>query len=612
MINFLKMFKRETPKERGYIRDYITGAPHEITEGELRRQYIERRLVLELGYPKELIGVDVDVLRDGKSLGKVDLIVFKDPTSKDPINNSYILILVKRGDLKDLRELLLQTSAEYGLLYDGVRYVVLRKFEGGVVEEVSRLPRYGEGFNEFDAPLSKDLLRPTYELSSCINDLCKYLRDVEGLKGRELFKEVVKLVSIKLSDELLEGGEVLAWVSNKEFNDLRRGVDIVGFRDRVSLLMRRARDKFLDIDEDLKINLKSVAEFFRRLHGISILKSSSYVKFESLNNMARDVMSVDKGEVLTPYPVAELIVKVVNPSTNELIIDPACGTGTLINLAVDYVRSKYKLGFDEISKYLRNNVLCVDINPEIAKLAKVYMALYLGQVGNVLVTNSLAPFDELESISRKYSIPEGLIPKEGRFDIVITHPPFNIKQRVTDPKILSQYELGRKWSYDRPTSRWVKKSDLLKEQFIEVLFLERCFQLLRNYGRMAIILPEEILASGPLGYVRQWIVENLRVLAVISLPHPTFIAYGFKARAFVLVGQKVPKEELEALVKKSYNILTVSMTKIGYDAFGKVAYKVDKEGNLITDDLGNPILDTDIPLVIEKFEEYKKSEGINF
>jgi len=612
MINFLRKFRRETPKERGYIRDYITGAPHEITEGELRRQHIERRLVLELGYPKELIGVDVDILRDGRSLGRVDLIVFKDLTSKDPINNSYILILVKSGDLKDLRELLLQTSAEYGLLYDGIRYLILRKFEDNVLGEVSRLPKYGEKFNELDTPLSKDLLRPTYELSSYVNDLYEYLRNVEGLKGRELFKEVMKLISIKLSDELLEGNEVLAWVSNKEFNELRRGIDITDLRDRVVFLMRKARDKFLDIDEDLRINLKSIAEFLRRLHGISIFKSSSYVKFESLHTIARDFMNVDRGEVLTPYPVAELITKVINPSTNELIIDPACGTGTLINLAVDYVRNKHKLSPEELSKYLRNNVLCVDINSELIKLAKIYMTLYLGQVGNVLVADSLASFNELENISKKYSIPENLIPEEGKFDIVVTHPPFNIKQKVTNPEILTQYELGRKWSYDRPTSRWVKKSDLIKEQFIEVLFLERCFQLLKNYGRMAIILPEEILASGLLGYVRQWIVENLRVLAVISLPHPTFIAYGFKARAFVLVGQKIPKEELEDLVKKSYNILTVSMTKIGYDAFGKIAYKLDKEGNLIIDDLGNPVLDTDIPLVIEKFEEYKKSEGINF
>jgi len=612
MINFLRKFKRETPKERGYIRDYITGVPHEITESELRRQHIERKLVLDLGYPKELIGVDVDVLRDGKSLGRADLIVFKDLTSRDPINNSYILILIRSGDLKDLRELLLQTNAEYGLLYDGVRYIILRKFEGNVLEEVSTLPRYGEGFNELDTPLSKDLLRPTYELSNYISDLCKYLMSVEGLKGRELFKEVMKLVSLKLSDELLGGGEVLAWVSSKEFNDLRKGVDVVGLRSRVEFLTRIARDKFLDIDEGLRINIKSIAEFLRRLHGISILKSSAYIKFESLNTMARDVMSVDKGEVLTPYPVAELIAKIINPSTNELIVDPACGTGTLINLAVNYVRGKYKLGFEELSKYLRSNVLCIDINPDIIKLARIYMTLYLGQVGNVLVANSLAPFDELESISQKYLIPENLIPKEGRFDIVITHPPFNIKQRVTDPKILNQYELGRKWSYDRLTSKWIKKSDLAREQFIEVLFLERCFQLLRNYGRMAIILPEEILASGPLGYVRQWIVENLRVLAVISLPHPTFIAYGFKARAFILVGLKVPKEELEALVKKSYNVFTVSMTKIGYDAFGKIAYKVDKNGDLVIDDLGNPVLDTDIPLVVEKFEEYKRSEGINF
>jgi len=96
------------------------------------------------------------------------------------------------------------------------------------------------------------------------------------------------------------------------------------------------------------------------------------------------------------------------------------------------------------------------------------------------------------------------------------------------------------------------------------------------------------------------------------LPQETFVPYGAGTKASVLFIQKIPEKELKKLNKKGYSIFMAVVEKIGYDVRGRTIFKRDDEGNIIKDENGKPIIDTDIPMIIAKFEEFKKENNFGF
>lgn len=107
-------------------------------------------------------------------------------------------------------------------------------------------------------------------------------------------------------------------------------------------------------------------------------------------------------------------------------------------------------------------------------------------------------------------------------------------------------------------------------------------------------------------------MDHARILAVVSLPQETFVPYGAGTKASVLFIQKLPEEELEELNREGYPIFMAVVEKIGYDVRGRTIFKRDDEGNIIKDESGEPIIDTDVPEIIAKFEEFKKKNNFGF
>ena len=110
---------------------------------------------------------------------------------------------------------------------------------------------------------------------------------------------------------------------------------------------------------------------------------------------------------------------------------------------------------------------------------------------------------------------------EGKCDVVVGNPPFSAKfGKVTDKKILSKFKLG--------SNR--------KSQALEILFLEKFIELARENGIIGIILPFGIFANTQLSYVRNFIIQHLKIIAVISLPRNTFPKTTSKT--CILIGKK--------------------------------------------------------------------------
>lgn len=160
----------------------------------------------------------------------------------------------------------------------------------------------------------------------------------------------------------------------------------------------------------------------------------------------------------------------------------------------------------------------------------------------------------------------------------------------------------------------------------EILFIERCTQFLKSGGRMGIVLPDALLGSPGTGYIREWLIQNTRIVASIDLHADTFQPRN-GTQTSVLILQKKTEEQkrLEESngVIADYAIFMAVVDRIGHDKRGNTLFKRDKEGNdILVDDLSQDadgqnttihktrVVDDQTLLVPDLFANWKKEEGI--
>jgi type I restriction enzyme M protein len=139
---------------------------------------------------------------------------------------------------------------------------------------------------------------------------------------------------------------------------------------------------------------------------------------------------------------------------------------------------------------------------------------------------------------------------------------------------------------------------LQRSQPPEILFIERCVRFLKpGSGRMAIVLPDGILGSPGLGYVREWILSHTRVLASLDL-HPDTFQPSVSVQTSLLVLQRKGDDEIAVETaadrKNDYPVFMAVVNHIGHDKRGNVTYVRDSKGNEIIEE---------IPETIKEYED---------
>lgn len=228
-----------------------------------------------------------------------------------------------------------------------------------------------------------------------------------------------------------------------------------------------------------------------------------------------------------------------------------------------------------VSQFTQQFIFGIDLNPNLVKASKMNMVMNNDGSGNLYQGNSLA---------RPVHWEPGLRDKDllGSADLIFTNPPFGSKIPVDDPSILEQFDLGHTWNYDAATDRWEKTANLQRSQPPEILFIERCVRFLRpGTGRMAVVLPDGILGSPGLGYVREWILQQTRVLASVDL-HPDTFQPNVSVQTSVLVLQRKTEEQIAretaAGQKDKYQAFMALANHVGHDKRGNKTYVRDKRG----------------------------------
>jgi type I restriction enzyme M protein len=236
-----------------------------------------------------------------------------------------------------------------------------------------------------------------------------------------------------------------------------------------------------------------------------------------LEKNAEDTKS-GAGQYFTPRPLIKAIVEVMRPEPNNVICDPACGTGGFLLASHDYISKNYALDKEQ-KKFLKFEALNGwEIVDNVARLC--VMNLYLHGIGgedSPIIVN------------------DTLVSDPGRrFDMVMTNPPFGRKSSITVVNEEGKY--GKESIIYERQDFWVTTSNK------QLNFLQHVKTLLKINGKAAIILPDNALFEGGAGEtVRRKLLAEFDVHTLLRLPTGIFYSLGVKAN--VLFFDKKPASE---------------------------------------------------------------------
>jgi len=338
--------------------------------------------------------------------------------------------------------------------------------------------------------------------------------------------------------------------------------------------------------ENIELEPRVLAYLVGELQMYSLLESDVDVKGRAYEEIVGSNLRGDRGEFFTPCNVCAMAIAMLDPTEKELVLDPACGTGGFLIAAMGSVVSRIRVAKERKHKgnierielaarersveYASKLIVSIDFNPELVKAAKMNMVMNNDGSGGLYQGNSLEVegrwSDELRARKLYKSV-----------DVLVTNPPFGSKITIDEPSILQQFDLGHIWQYDRTLDRWTMTGELQKRQPPEILFIERCVQFLKpGTGRAALVLPDGILGSPGLGYVRHWILKHARILASIDLHADTFQPGVSVQTSLLLIQRKtagqVTLEEVAGRLDR-YETFMALADRIGHDKRGNRTYK---------------------------------------
>lgn len=203
------------------------------------------------------------------------------------------------------------------------------------------------------------------------------------------------------------------------------------------------------------------------------------------------------GSYTTPKEIINFCVNFLKPSPEQLVLDPACGTGGFLKGVNEY--------FIKNAKFNSNKIFGIEIEQELCSLIKKEDSEFSKDI-NVINADSLSSFEELSN--------KNPILKPETFDLILTSPPFGRSENL------------------------LEKSSLPRNSLMEILFLERSLEFLKFGGKMSIILPNFILKEHRFDIVRKFIFKEANILAVISLPQFAFVNFGTKIKTNILFLEK--------------------------------------------------------------------------
>jgi type I restriction enzyme M protein len=640
------------------IKHYLSGDDIDVTNKpeEVVRQNFLKVLHKEYGYPKEHMAVEVPIYSGGSEVADVvtgkpkraDIVIYK--TEHQKYDEIYLIIECKQEKVNDgefqAKSYGNNTTASIVVWHNGIDTLIWERKKPTQYGYQKRLyiPRFGEYYGS--KKVLKSELKPAVDLQLKFKKIHNNIyANTKSSDKTWVFNQMLYLLFIKMYDEKLFDDECKFYLGDTEEEEILNLGSSKSFKKRIWDLFAEVKTSagFSDVfsgREEIELDVEQVAYIVSEIEYLNILYTD--VKGEAFQAFINNYFRGDAGQFFTPDPVKKMIVEILAPEpTRHIVFDPACGSAGFLVSTISYFRNliKTREGFvdssgdviadsdlsnkekkllaGEIKAIAGRNILGMDFDDNLTKIAKMYMIMVDDGHAGIFTSNALIKLDELKKIT-------GRVHKEC-CDIIMTNPPFGSKGKVNRKDILENFELGYKWKKEKDTGKYSLAEKVEKNliggkkkgdgQIPDVLFLERCYEFLKPGGRMAIVLPDGDLSNLSLSYVRQWLSEHMAVVGVISLPPHTFVPFGAGPKSSVLI---CVKPNCGDAVPDKYPIFFAKLHKIGYDVRGKVMYKrdvngliVDNDGNSVDDDRDdeyiaqNGKIDTDIPELVSKWNDFR-------
>ncbi len=392
----------------------------------------------------------------------------------------------------------------------------------------------------------------------------------------------------------------------------------------IQILFRQTKDEFkedelFDKNENIKIKQVSFEAIVEKLEKYNLSDTSDDVKGIAFEKFLGKTFRGELGQFFTPRTIVDYMIDIIEPQEGEIICDPCAGSGGFLIKAFEYIREKIEENINQEKEKIRNvffddefeklkdkdkdkitekvnkyfaqlneelrptnnkgrlhnlsyySIYGTDANPRMARTAKMNMIMHGDGHGGVHHNDGLLNIN-------------GIF--ENRFDIILTNPPFGARvdknleivesDKYTDTKKIEKYTKR----YGKKYSDAIKKVEVGKKiidlydlgkisGLTEILFMERCIQLLKPNGRLGIVLPEGVLNnSGNLQKVREYFEGKAKILLITSIPKDVFMASGATVKPSLVFLKKFSEKET-----KIYKEITEKTTT---EIIEKYKPKIDK------------------------------------
>jgi len=559
----------------GYIIDFISGQEVKATPEEIEAvQVFAKQLVEDYNYPKEHIQTRPQFRvkarpSDTKKEYPVDIAVF--PNNKKQDDDIYIIVECKKKNRKDgktqLQDYLRFSKAFLGVWFNGDERLFLRKIErdGRIdFEEIPNIPQYGQRVEDIGKFKRKDL-KPTHNLKATFKAIRNHLaaNTIGATRDEVLAQQLINLIFCKIYDERFTEPNAIV--------TFRAGVDQEAkeVKDRILDLFDKVKRKYkevLDNSDFITLDANSVAYVVGELQNYCLIEAERDIIADAFETFIGHALKGGQGQFFTPRNVVKMMVDILDPGDEDLIIDPACGSGGFLIESLRHVwrkldaeGEKYHWNKNNLQEekmeVALNKIRGIDKDYFLSKVAKAYMAI-IGDGKSGIFTE-----DSLEVPSNWGTMTKTKIHLQD-FSVLITNPPFGSKIPVRGEDKLKQFELGYKWKQDKKTGVW-EKGKLKDKEAPQILFIERCIQLLKDGGRMAIVLPDGVFGNDTFSYIRNWLMTRGRIWAVIDVPIETFMP-NTSTKTSILVFQKF----LHQTTSPNYPIFMAIAESCGHDRRG--------------------------------------------
>jgi type I restriction enzyme M protein len=358
---------------------------------------------------------------------------------------------------------------------------------------------------------------------------CNILRD-DGLSYGDYVEQLTFLLFLKMADEQAKppfnkpspipkgfGWDALLKLDGDELEiHYRHTLEELGKRPgMLGVIFRKAQNK---IQDPAKLR-RLIVDLIDKEQWSSL---SADVKgdYEGLLQKNAEDVKGGAGQYFTARPLISAVVEVMAPRPGQTMCDPAGGTGGFVLATHDYLASHYALDRAQ-KKLLRSGTLfVVELVDSVARLCCMNLLLHgIGGDGTgevpVLVRDALAG-------------------KHGEYDLVMTNPPFGKKSSVT---IVNEAgDTSKESLIINRDDFWASTSNK------QLNFLQHVFTILKQHGRAAVVLPDNVLFEGGAGEtVRRELLKQADVHTLLRLPTGIFYAQGVKAN--VLFFDRKPAQE---------------------------------------------------------------------